>query len=122
MIELIPGLPSGVVGLEAKGKVSGEDYEQVVIPAVEQARRAHERIRLLYVLGSRFDGFSAAAMWDDARVGMRHPFSWERVAMVTDHEAYRLVSKGWGFLIPGHLRVFELSELDAAKAWVSEGA
>jgi len=121
MIELIPDLPSGVVGMEAKGNVTGEDYERVVIPAVERAREQHERIRLFYVLGAEFEGFSPAAMWDDTRVGMRHPFSWERVAMVTDRETYRLVSKAWGFLIPGYVRVFDMSELDAAKAWISEG-
>lgn len=122
MIELIPGLPPGVLGLEAKGQVTGEDYERVVMPAVERARAEHERIRLLYVLGAAFERFSAAAMWDDARVGMRHPLSWERIAMVTDHDAYRSLTKGVGFLMPAEVRVFKLSELDEAKAWLAEGA
>lgn len=120
MIELIPGLPDNVLGIEAKGEVTGEDYEQVVIPAVERQLEGDGKIRLLYVLGAEFDGFTAAAMWDDARVGMGHPFSWERIAAVTDDDAYSRLFKAIGFLMPAKVRVFALAELDDAKAWVAE--
>lgn len=120
MIELIEDLPDDVVGLEAKGEVTGDDYEQVLIPAVERQLERHRKIRLLYLLGSEFSGLSAAAMWDDAKVGMEHPFLWERIAVVTDHDAYRRLFKGVGFLIPAKVRVFGVAELDEAKAWISE--
>lgn len=120
MIELIPDLPSGVVGIEAKGEVTGEDYDQVLIPAVEGALETNDKIRLFYVLGAEFDGYSAAAMWDDAKVGMSHYFSWERMALVTDHDAYRRLVKGFGFMLPAKVRVFDLAQLEEAKAWVAE--
>lgn len=119
MVELIPGLPDNVIGLEAKGEVVGEDYEKVVIPAVHQRLEAGGKIRLLYVLGPEFQGFTAEAMWDDAKVGMEHPFSWERIAAVTDQDAYRRLFKGIGFLIPGKVKVFSLADLDEAKTWVA---
>lgn len=118
MIELIPGLPDNVLGLEAKGEVTGEDYEQVVIPAVHRLREGGEKIRLLYVLGAEFEGFTAAAMWDDTKVGLEHPFSWERIAVVTDHDAYRRLFRGVGFLIPAKVRVFDLAALDEARSWI----
>jgi len=120
MIELIPGLPDDVLGIEAKGEVTGEDYEQVVIPAVHRQLERGGKVRLLYVLGSEFDDFTAAAMWDDTKVGMGHPFSWERIAAVTDRDAYRRLFKAVGFLMPAKVKVFGLEELDAAKAWVAE--
>jgi hypothetical protein len=119
MIELLSGFPENVLAIEAKGEVTGEDYEQVLIPAVERQLTGHEKIRLLYLLGSEFDGYSAAAMWDDARVGMGHPFSWERIAVVTDHDGYRRLVKGFGFLVPGEIRVFDIAELDAARDWIA---
>jgi hypothetical protein len=119
MIELIPGLPDNVLGIEAKGEVTGEDYEQVVIPAVHEHRERSGKVRLLYVLGAEFDGFTAAALWDDAKVGMEHPFSWERIAAVTDDDAYRRLFKGVGFLMPAKVKVFDLAQLDDAKAWVA---
>jgi len=119
MIELIADLPENVLGLEGKGEVRGEDYEQVVIPAVHRLRERKGKVRLLYVLGSEFEGFTPAAMWDDAKVGLEHPFSWERIAVVTDHDAYRRLFKSVGFLIPAKMRTFDLAELDAAKAWIA---
>ena len=121
MIELIDGLPDGVVGLSATGEVSGEDYERVLIPAVEQALADREKIRALYLLGPQFEGYSATAMWDDTKVGMAHLFAWERIALVTDHDGYRRLVRGFGFLIPAEVRVFAVAELEAAKAWVGEG-
>jgi hypothetical protein len=120
MIELIEGLPDGVVGLEAVGEVTAEDYEDVAMPAIDSARQRREKLRLLCVLGERFSGYTAGAMWDDTKLGLRHPFSWERIAVVTDAEHYRALIKGFGWLIPGDVRLFANDELGSAKAWVSE--
>ncbi len=119
MIELIEGLPEGVVGLEAVGEVTSEDYETVAMPAIEGEKARREKLRLLYVLGSRFDGYTAGAMWDDTKLGLRHPFAWERIAVVTDVEHYRTLVKGFGWLIPGEVKLFSEADLDDAKAWVS---
>jgi len=119
MIELIPGLPDDTLGLEAKGEVTGEDYEQVVIPAVHKLRETHDKISLLYVLGTEFEGFTTAAMWDDTKVGLEHPFPWERIAVVTDHDSYRRLFKGVGFLIPAKVKVFDLAALEEAKSWIA---
>ena len=35
MIEKIPDLPDSVLGFTAKGTVTEDDYESVIIPAVE---------------------------------------------------------------------------------------
>jgi SpoIIAA-like len=120
MIELIEGLPQGVVGLEAVGEVTAEDYETVAMPAIEAAKQGREKLRLLYVLGERFSGYTAGAMWDDTKLGLRHPFSWERIAVVTDVEHYRTLIKGFGWLIPGEVRLFANDEAGTAKAWVGE--
>ncbi len=119
MIERIEGLGDGVIGFVAKGEVSGDDYEAVLVPAIEAALEDHEKVSLLYVLGDDFAGYELAAMWDDAKVGMKHLFAWERIALVTDHEAYKRMVQGFGFLIPAHVRVFPATDLEAAKAWVS---
>lgn len=119
MIELIEGLPEGVVGLEAVGEVTAEDYERVATPAIEAARDGRETVRLLYVLGDRFERYTAGAMWDDTKMGLSHPFSWERIAVVTDDGPMRAMVHGFGWLIPGHVQLFAVAELDDAKAWVT---
>lgn len=37
MIRLLTDMPAGVLGLEAVGDVEKEDYEKVIVPAVEEA-------------------------------------------------------------------------------------
>lgn len=118
MIELTPGLPDDVLGIRASGEVSGSDYEQVLIPALNEHLEKRQRIRLLYVVGDEFSGYSATAMWNDASIGLRHPFSWERVAVVSDHDGLRLLIQGFGFLIPGEVRVFDVADFYAAEAWI----
>lgn len=66
MIELLPGLPDPIVGLLASGQMTAQDYESVVIPAIESKLQAHGAVRVLYQLGPAFTGFTAGAMWDDA--------------------------------------------------------
>lgn len=121
MIELIEGLPDGVVGFEAKGHVTGEDYEQVLVPEIERALEGGKKLSVLYVLGDEFEGYTGAAMWDDTKVGMHHPFSWKRIALVTDHDGYRHMLKGFGFLTSATVKTFAGSELEQAKSWVAGG-
>jgi SpoIIAA-like len=119
MIERISDLPDTVLGFAAKGKVTAEDYESVLVPAVEAAIAERHKIRLLYQLGPDLSGFEAGALWDDAKVGLRHATAWERVAVVTDVEWIRVATKVFGFAIPGEVRVFRNGEMAAAREWLS---
>lgn len=121
MIERIADLPENVLGFTAKGTVTAADYETVLIPAVEAMLARRPNVRLLYHLGAAFSGFEAGALWDDAKVGLRHLGAWERTAVVTDVEWIRVATKALGFAMPGEVRVFPDAELPAAKAWLSEG-
>jgi hypothetical protein len=120
MLERMKGLPDDVLGFEAKGEVTGADYESVLIPAVDEILARRQRIRFLYHLGNEFEGFDAKAMWDDAKVGLQHLTAWERVAVVTDVGWIRTAMKTFGFVMPGLVRVFSNGELAAARQWVSE--
>jgi SpoIIAA-like len=121
MIELIEGLPAPVVGMRAEGKVEKSDYERTVIPAVRAMLDAHSRVRLLYVLGDDFDGYSIAAMWEDTKLGVANIRSWERIACVTDADWVENAVKAFGWMIPGEVRAFDDDDLDQARAWITEG-
>ncbi len=120
MIEMIPGLPDNVLGFSAKGRVTAEDYETVIIPAVEEQFSHQNKLRLLYHIGKESAGFEAAAMWDDTKLGMKHITGWERIAIVTDIEWMRISIKVFGFGIPGEIRVFHNDELADAVRWIGE--
>jgi hypothetical protein len=119
MIERIPDLPENVLGFVAKGKLTSDDYEQVLIPAVDEALEAHDKIRLLYVLGGEFEGMTPGAMWDDTRVGFSHITRWEKIAVVTDKDWLRHSVDIFGYLIPGEVKAFTGAEEAAARAWLA---
>jgi hypothetical protein len=121
MIEPIEGLPEPVVGLRVSGTVTQEDYERVLLPAVRSALDAHERVRLLYVLGPAFDAYSAGAIWEDAKLGARTMLAWERIAVVTDADWVRHLMTAFGWMIHGEVKVFPMADLDEATAWITEG-
>ena len=117
MITRIPGVPEGVLAFEAHGNVTGDDYEKVLVPALQDELADRDKIRCLYVLGSDFAGYDGAALWDDTKVGLGHWGAWERIALVTDNGTYQGIVKAFGFLMPGEVKVFPLVERDAAVAW-----
>lgn len=120
MIRTIPGLPDAVLGFEAVGEVHSDDYRTVMDPAVEAATKSADKLRLLYVLGRDFEGYSAGAAGEDAKVGIGHWASWERIAVVTDTGWVADGIKAFGWMVPGQVKVFGVDRLEAAKAWVSE--
>ena len=101
MIELIEGLPDAVVGFEAVGEVESADYETIARPAVKQALERHPKIRLIHVLDDRFTGYTAGGAWQDALLGLAHPRSFDRIAVVSDLESIRRLVTLAGWSIPG---------------------
>jgi stage II sporulation SpoAA-like protein len=121
MIQLIEGLPDAVVGLEAVGEVESADYEAIAAPAVKHAPERHPKIRLIHVLDDRFTGYTPGGIWRDAVLGLAHPRSFERIAVVTDSESIRRLVTLAGWSIPGELKLFPNREREKAEAWAIEG-
>jgi hypothetical protein len=122
MLKLIIDLPDNVLGIEASGKVTADDYQSVLVPALEDKLRKIKKVRFLYMLGEAFDGFSAAAAWEDTKVGLKHLTQFDRIAVVTDVDWIQNSIKFFGFALPGEVRVFKNGDLQKARNWVSEPA
>lgn len=118
MLERVHDLPTGTFGLRARGKVSKEDYDDVFYPLLSEARRQGPRIRFLFHLPPDFESFTPGAAWEDAQIGMRYLRLFERVAVVTDKDWVRGLSRGAGALLPCPLKVFRESEWSAALEWL----
>lgn len=119
MIDLISDLPDNVVAIAASGQVSGADYEDVIIPLVENKISQYGTIRLLYHLGPQFKKFTTTALWDDTKVGFQHLKDFDRVAVVTDVAWIRTMIRVAGRTEAVEIRGFANEELDEAKSWIS---
>jgi hypothetical protein len=122
MIRILGDMPEGVLGLEAIDDVEKEDYENVIVPAVNQAIAQHGKVRLVYLLGPKFDEYEGEAAWEDLKLGVRNPTSFERMAIVTNARWAGPAVKILSILWPGQARAFPLSELESAKRWAAEDA
>lgn len=122
MIERIADLPDHVLGFTASGEVTESDYRTVLVPALEEKLSQARRVRLLYVLGDAFEGYTGGAAWEDAKVGLKHLTGFDRVAVVTDVDWVRNTVRAFGFVMPSEVRVFGNDRLDEARAWISEPA
>ncbi len=120
MITQIGGLPENVVGFEAEGQVTSQDYEESLVPAIAKQREKYGSVRFLYVLGEDFEGYSGGAMWSDAKLGLDHPRSWEKIAIVSDSDWIERSVKALGWMIHGEVKVFESDDLDDAKEWIAD--
>lgn len=122
MIERIEDMPAGTIGLRASGKLSREDYQQVLEPALREGVESGE-MRLLFVMPD-FDGLEPGAMIEDVETGLRtwvrEHSAWKRFAFVTDVDWLAKSMRAFAWLAPGEVRVFSLGELDAAREWVSD--
>ncbi|MGH8688485.1 MAG: STAS/SEC14 domain-containing protein [Burkholderiales bacterium] len=119
MLTLLKDLPDNTVGVSASGQVTAEDYETVLIPAVEAALGRHGKVRFLYELGAEFKGFAANAMWQDMKVGFAHFRKWEKVAVVTDVGWVAHAVGLFQFVMPCPVKAFSLKDAAEARAWIS---
>ena len=115
MIEMIKELPDNVVGIVAKGRVTNDECDSILKPAMEHSLKRHGKIRLYYEVGSRFPG----AGWDDLNLAIDHLPQWERIAIVTDTGWVRHTVNALRFLIASEVRVFTMLEAEAGRAWIA---
>lgn len=119
MIELMPTLPNNVVGFVIRGEATASDYETVLIPEVESRLQNLKKIRIFCHLGADFSGFSAAAMWDDLKIGIKHLTVWEKIVIVTDKDWIKTGINTFDNVIPCPIKVFDNEHLEQAKIWIS---
>ena len=117
MISELTDLPAGVIGFEASGTLHAEDYRDVLLPAIEGAATSGG-LRVVIVVSS-FDGLSAGALWQDLKMGVEHLRAWKRIALVTDIEWMSHMTAMFGWMTPGEVKHYPLSERAAAIAWVA---
>ena len=125
MIELLKHMPAGTIGFRVTGEIEREDYDDVLVPALQQALEANGSLRTLYVIDD-VEEMEAGALWADAKLGfdlgVRHHHAWVRSAIVTDTEWMVRAVRLFAWMIPGEARVFSMAELGSAKDWVAGDA
>ena len=111
MIELIDHLPGNVVGIVARGRVTREECEDILRPAMDASARRHGKVRFYYEIGSRYPG----AGWDPLDIDASRL---ERIAIVSDAAWVPWIINALRFLIAGEVRLFTKEEAEEGLAWI----
>jgi len=121
MIERIDDMPPGTIGFRAKGKLTRDDYRNILEPVLHEAAESGE-IRMLFAL-TAFEGLEPAAWFDDIKTGLGlgigHHSAWKRSAIVTDMDWIGRAYRMFAWMTPGEVKVYGLDQLEEAKSWVS---
>ncbi len=117
MLKQIMDLPPSVIGFEVTGKLTAEDYSEVLLPALQKAAGTGE-VRVVMVIPD-FEGFTTGALWQDLKMGVENWRAWKRIALVTDVGWMRHATEWFGWMTPGEVKQFPLDQQPDAIAWAS---
>ncbi len=119
MIEMLPDMPAHTVGMKLSGTLHDEDYKTFV-PMVDAAIAETGKTRILAWFHD-FHGWDAKALWDDIAFATTHCTTIERIALVGEKNWEKWMGTICKPFTMATVKVFDVSELDAAKAWIAEG-
>jgi hypothetical protein len=112
-------VPSNVVGVRAVGQVSKDDFEQTLIPAIDEVVRLYKEINFLMVLETDISNFTYGAWMQDAKMSLKHFGRWNKIAIVTDQKVIEKLAHIFNFISPAEAKGFPVSDVEIAKGWVA---
>ena len=123
MVDVIPDMPPGTLGFRVSGRLTRDDYVDVLVPPLREAVEAGQRLRVLYAIGPELHMEPGALLEDltvEAELGVKHREAWERIAVVSDVSWLWRAFELFSWMVPGEMRLFRESEFEQAKTWLAE--
>jgi len=109
-----------MVGFKATGKVTKDDFDNVVIPAVDKSVAANGVLNYLLVLDTEVSNFEGGAWLKDVFLGIKNLTKWNRAAIVSDSTGVKIFTEVFSVVTPGEFKGFKMDQLEEAIGWVSE--
>ena len=118
MINVLPESKGNILVLRAVGKLTDQDYKDVLIPHLDAIIREHGKARLLLDMGDNFHGWEAAALWDDTRFGLTHRNDFRKMGVIGGPRWFEWGLKLAAMVISGEIRSFSSDEREEALNWI----
>lgn len=119
MLEIVEGFPEGVIAIAAKRHVIATDYDNALIPLVEDALLTRRKIRLYYELDEEFSGVNAGGIFKYLSSLARYQLHWERIAVVTSSVWVWMGMSVLQLLMPGRFKLFTIRRAEEARGWIT---
>lgn len=118
MIEILPESEGNVLGIRVSGKLTLEDYKEILIPKVNQILKDHKKVRILTLVDETFRGRELGASIENFKFGMKIRKQVEKSAIVTDSKLLRVLVHLGSYFVRGPVKTFPQSKLQAAWKWI----
>ncbi|MBE9583817.1 STAS/SEC14 domain-containing protein [Mucilaginibacter sp. JRF] len=119
MLSVIDELPGHVVGIHTVGRITGKDIKNTLEPLLNSMAGTQQEVNYLLLAESGLADFTVGAMLAYSMLIIKYYARWNKVAVVTDDNMIRSITRFFRFLIPGISRQFNLNEMDKAIQWIA---
>ena len=119
MIEIFDTGSPGQLELRMSGAVTADDYQNVLIPAVEEALSEADNLRLL-VIFEQGVSFDMGAAWSDMKLGLSYWSGFDRLAVCAGDSWIATSVRAFAPIMPCPVQVFEPTDTDSARRWLRE--
>lgn len=122
MIESLPGMPEGVIGIRVSQRLDGAEL-RAIKPGITEALESGRQIRIVEVIDDDYEGFGPGGLVEDLKLGLGtvlpNHASFTKIAIVTDKDWIVRTLHALAWIVPGDIAVFGLDELERATRWAA---
>lgn len=120
MLEIMKNLPAHVVGVKATGKVTGDEVNCVLTPALDDLIARKNEIHYLLHLDTDISNWNIVAWAQNAWSGKKHITRLTKIAVVSDQECIKKFTNVFSISVPGESKGFTTAQMEEAKMWLSK--
>lgn len=118
MIKILDKSHDDILAVEAFGKLTHEDYEEVWIPALEKLINEYGKISVLLYMDENFKGWETQAIIDDTKYGFKRSKFFKKIALVGGSSYVNAGVKLFSLFLKFEIECFDADELEEALEWL----
>ena len=120
MLYVLPETAGDIIVVQATETLTTADYQDTLLPLLEEKTAAHGQVRCLIYLDPGFKGWEAGAMWEDTKLGIQHGSDFLRLASVGGADWLDWAVKLGEAFISGEAQHFSGNQFLQALHWIDE--
>jgi hypothetical protein len=117
MLQIMPESQEYTLGVKVTDKFTNRDYQEFLIPRLEDLIKEHGRVRVLLYFDGDFQGWELEAIRSEP-FGLEHKDDFQKIAVVGGSWWLSLEMKLLTPFMAGEVRNFPREELPAAWTWL----
>jgi hypothetical protein len=118
MLEIMPESRGKIIWARGRDKLTDRDYREVFLPKLEEVLKEHGKARLLFEAAPDFAGWSAGALWEDLKLGLRHKDDFERLVVVAVPQWAKVLTNLFAHFMQGEVRTMVQGQIVQAWEWI----